>query len=69
MPRRSAWNWQRTSITLAPPSTRSSCKGLPESIAIASTTSAVWYAIASTAARTRCARELPRVRPTIVPLA
>ena len=36
---------------------------------IASTTSRVWYAIASTTARARCARPVPRVMPRIVPRA
>ncbi len=35
----------------------------PASRAIVSTTSRVWYAIASTAARARCARVVPRVMP------
>ena len=36
---------------------------------MASTTSRVWYAIASTTARARWARVVPRVMPTIVPRA
>ncbi len=36
---------------------------------MASTTSAVCHAIASTAARTRCARVVPRVRPKTAPRA
>src|ERR1700694_2286816 len=68
-PSRSAWNWQSTSMTAAPPSTRSSVSGLPVSRSMASTTSLVWYAIASTAARTRWARLEPRVSPVMVPRA
>ena len=42
---------------------------VPLARVIASTTSAVWNAIASTTARARCARVVPRVMPTIVPRA
>ena len=42
---------------------------MPLAAVIASTTSAVWNAIASTTARARCARVVPRVMPTIVPRA
>ncbi len=39
-PSTSAWNWQSTSIALAPPSTRSSVIGMPAASQMASTTSA-----------------------------
>ena len=42
---------------------------IPLAFAMASTTSRVWYAIASTVARTSSARPVPRVMPTIVPRA
>src|SRR2546425_5585646 len=41
----------------------------PESFCIASSTSALWKAIDSSAARAMCAREVPRVRPSIAPRA
>ena len=56
-------------MTAAPPSTRSSATVLPDARDIASTTSRVWKAIASTAARARWAVVVPRVSPTIVPRA
>ena len=63
-PSTSAWNWHSRSIALAPPSTRSSVTRDAGCAAVmASTTSAVCHAIASTAARTRCARVVPRVSP------
>src|SRR5712692_181356 len=65
----SAWNWQRKSFAAAPPSTRSSLTPIPASAAIASSTSRLWKAIASSAARARCAPVVPRVSPTIVPRA
>src|SRR6266403_2260428 len=65
----SAWNWHRKSFAAAPPSTRSSRTAIPASAAIASSTSRLWNAIASSAARARCAPVVPRVRPTIVPRA
>src|SRR6266571_5406971 len=68
-PMRSASNWQRNPLAAAPPSTFSSRMPAPASAAIASSTSRVWYAIASSAARARCARVVPRVRPTSVPRA
>ena len=43
--------------------------GAPAAAVIASTTSRVCHAIASTTARARCARPVPRVRPRIVPRA
>ena len=69
-PSRSAWNWQQqvhhrraaVDAQLGDGACRSRA-------AIASTTSAVWNAIASTTARARCARVVPRVMPTIVPRA
>ena len=48
---------------MAPPSTRSSVSAMPESAAIASISSALWNAIASSVARARCARVVPRVMP------
>ena len=65
----SAWNWQRKSFSVAPPSTRSSAGRRPASAAIASSTSRVWYAIASSVARATWARVVPRVRPTRAPRA
>src|SRR6266581_713515 len=65
----SAWNWQRKSFAAAPPSTRSSLTPIPASAAIAPSTSRLWKAIASSAARARCAPVVPRVSPTIVPRA
>ena len=56
------------SITDAPPSTRRSVIGVPLASTIASTTSRVWYAIASTTARAMCAF-VPRVMPRIAPRA
>jgi hypothetical protein len=54
---------------VAPPSTRSSFSAMPESAAMASISSALWNAIASSAARAMCARFVPRVMPTSVPRA
>ena len=67
IPSTSAWNWHSTSIVLAPPSTRSSATGVAADAEMASTTSAVCHAIASTAARTMSARVVPRVIPKIAP--
>ena len=67
-PLTSAWNWHRRSMTLAPPSTRSSVTRRPAA-RTASSTSAVCQAMASTAARTTCARVVPRVSPTRAPRA
>src|SRR5690348_1474013 len=56
-------------MTEAPPSTRISDNAVPLAAVTADTTSAVWYAIASTTARAKCARVVPRVNPTMVPRA
>src|SRR5262245_16639880 len=56
-------------LVAAPPSTRSSVSGMPESAAIASSRSATWYAMLSRAARAMCAAVVPRVTPTFVPRA
>ena len=65
----SAWSSRSRSIAEAPPSARSAATGRPAAEAMASTTSRVWKAIASTTARARWARVVPRVTPTIVPRA
>ena len=65
VPMRSAWNCIRKRFALAPPSARRT----PTSSGRTSSTSATWCAIASSAARTRCARVEPRVRPQINPRA
>ena len=57
------------SLTLAPPSTRSSTSGAPASLRMASTRSATWKAMLSSAARAMWAAVVPRVMPTIVPRA
>src|SRR4029453_6321005 len=59
----SAWNWQRKSLAAAPPSTRRVRMGTPESAAMASSTSRLWKAMASSEARARWARARPRVGP------
>ena len=64
-PSRSAWNCIRKPFADAPPSARSTA-GRSGS---ASTTSATWWAIASSAARTRWARVVPRVIPATRPRA
>jgi len=56
-------------FTEAPPSTLSSRILRPESASIAPIRSAVWNAMLSSAARARCAAVVPRVTPTIAPLA
>ena len=69
-PSMSAWNCISQSFVVAPPSTRSRSNCVPaRARASRSSTSAVPYAIASSAARARCARLVPRVSPTIVPRA
>ncbi len=55
----------RNPFAVAPPSARR----MPVPIGSTSSTSATWWAIASSAARTRCARVVPRVRPEISPRA
>ena len=57
------------SFTTMPPSTFSAVSSTPESAFIASTTSRVWYAVASSAARARWPRLTKRVSPTIAPRA
>src|SRR5690242_14805137 len=68
-PSTSAWNCISNSLTTIPPSTLSSVSSTPESARIASTTSTVWNAVASSAARARCALVTYRVNPTIAPRA
>ena len=68
-PIRSAWICSSRLLAVAPPSTRSSVSAMPESAAIASRTSALWKAIASSVALARCALVVPRERPTMVPRA
>ena len=68
-PSKSAWNCSSRSLRAAPPSTRSSASGWPQSCCMASMRSAVWNAMLSSAARAMCARFDPRVRPTMVPRA
>jgi hypothetical protein len=50
-PRMSAWNCMSRLLAIMPPSTLSSCRGTPESALTASSTSRVWNAVASSAAR------------------
>ena len=69
MPSTSAWNCISQSLAAAPPSTRSAGTVRPIVVLIASKSSALLYAMASSAARARWAREVPRVRPVIVPRA
>src|SRR5690349_16233548 len=68
-PSRSAWNCIKKSFAAAPPSTWSARSVSCASAVMASSTSLVLYAIASSAARARWARLVPRVSPTIVPRA
>jgi hypothetical protein len=56
-------------LALAPPSTRSFSNFCRLDFAIAAMTSAVECAIASSAARAKCAFVVPRVNPTMVPRA
>src|SRR5439155_221433 len=67
--RMSAWNCMSSSLTTMPPSTFSALSGTPESAFIASMTSRVWYAVASSTARARWPLLTNRVRPTIAPRA
>ena len=68
-PRMSAWNCMRVSLTTMPPSTLSSVRSTPESAFIASITSRLWNATASSAARAMWPLFAYRVRPTIAPRA
>ena len=61
----SARNWVRNPFSVAPPSTRSEGGRSGR----ASSTSRVWKAIDSSAARTRCSRRVPRVSPETSPRA
>ena len=65
----SLWNCMRKPFADAPPSTFSSRSGTPASASIATARSCTWYASASSAARTTCARDVPRVRPVVSPRA
>ena len=56
-------------MTAAPPSTFNSVSGWAPASTMASTTSRVWKAMASTTARANSARPVPLVRPIIVPRA
>ena len=64
-PSTSAWSCIRKPFALAPPSARR----IPTGSGSNSRTSATWKAIASNAARTRCARVVARVIPLIRPRA
>ena len=68
-PRMSAWNCIRVSLTTMPPSTLSSVRSTPESAFIASSTSRVWKAVASSTARAMWPLLTYRVSPTIAPRA
>src|SRR6185295_11193229 len=50
-PSRSAWNCMSRSLPTMPPSTFSDSRSTPESWFIASTTSRLWYAVASSVAQ------------------
>src|SRR5688572_4401299 len=69
IPSRSAWNWSRRSLRAAPPSTRSSRTGDRASACIADSSSALWNAIDSSAARATWARVVPRDKPRMAPRA
>ena len=68
-PSTSAWNCISQRLRAAPPSARSSRVASPASSSMARMTSAVPYAIDSSAARARCDAVVPRVMPTTVPRA
>ena len=51
---RSAWNCMSSSLATMPPSTFSSVRSTPESAFMASRTSRLWKAVASSAARAMC---------------
>ena len=65
----SAWNCISRSSRVIPPSTRSSSSSRPVSATTASTTSRVWNAVDSSAARAMCALLTKRVSPTSAPRA
>ena len=67
MPSRSAWYCMSQSFATAPPSTCSARTRAPASRAMASTRSRLWNASDSSAARTMCARVVPRVSPSSAP--
>ena len=67
-PARSACRRSSRSLAAAPPSTRSSPAATP-AVAISSSRSATWKAMASSAARARCARVEPAVSPVTRPRA
>ena len=60
---------QQASLAAAPPSTRSSVRSMPASSRMASSRSATWNAMLSSAARAMWPAVVPRVMPTIVPRA
>jgi oligoribonuclease len=62
-----AWICMSRLEAVAPPSTRNSVSAMPESALMASMSSALWKAIASSVALARWARVVPRVMPTIGP--
>ena len=66
---RSAWNFIRRLLALAPPSTLRLVIGVPASSSIARMTSMDWKAMDSSAARAMWAAVAPRVRPQITPWA
>ncbi len=68
-PRMSAWNCISASLATMPPSTFNSVSGTPESALTASSTSRVWKAVASRAARAMWLLLTKRVRPTMAPRA
>ena len=63
----SAWNCISRSFTAAPPSTRSAPSGVPVSLCTASSTSATWKAMLSSAARAMCPGVVSRRRPISMP--
>ena len=65
----SACNWHSSPLAAAPPSTVSCGSESPASAVITSTTSRTSNATASSVARTRWARVVPRVSPRMVPRA
>src|ERR1017187_3929168 len=68
-PSTSAWNCINRSFTEAPPSTRSAASGVPVSLWTASSTSATWNAMASSAARAMCPGFVSRRSPISIPAA
>ena len=59
----------QSELAVTPPSTFSAASERSASATMASTTSALWWQMASSAARARCALVLNRDRPTIAPRA